>query len=221
VEEVSVLAAILHDRMGMLEASSCRVPKMLTPLQKQCMIKSSEKNFRLYEADPETFLWRIVTGDETRAITRTLRRNSSPCDRKISVHSRKGLDTNISWKDYANGVLRFGGNFNSGLRGTQGNGDASAAVLLTDHQGVSLHDNAPVHESGKANTAVGDCDSEELNRPPYNPDLAPRNNILLQKLTRDLRGRRFSSDNELQDSQWSEQQDKGLFLSAISFLLAK
>ena len=64
MSEPSVLT-ILHDHLGMSKVSSRWVPRMLTPLQKQCRVHFSEENLGLYEADPETFLSRLVTGDET------------------------------------------------------------------------------------------------------------------------------------------------------------
>ena len=41
----------------------------------------------------------------------------------------------------------------------------SAGVLL-------LHDNAPVHKSRVAQAAIRECKFEQLNHPPYSPDLA-------------------------------------------------
>ena len=41
-------------------------------------------------------------------------------------------------------------------------------------QGVLLlHDNAPVHKSRIAQAAIRECKFEQLNHPPYSPDLAP------------------------------------------------
>ena len=45
-------------------------------------------------------------------------------------------------------------------------GKLAAGVLL-------LHDNAPVHKSRVAQAAIRECKFEQLNHPPYSPDLAP------------------------------------------------
>ena len=45
-------------------------------------------------------------------------------------------------------------------------GKLAAGVLL-------LHDNAPVHKSRVAQVAARECKFEQLNHPPYTPDLAP------------------------------------------------
>ena len=56
-------------------------------------------------------------------------------------------------------------------------GKLAAGILL-------LHDNAPVHKSGVAQAAIRECKFEQLNHPPYSPDLAPSDQ---------LRGTRFAT----------------------------
>ena len=51
-------------------------------------------------------------------------------------------------------------------------GKLAAGVLL-------LHDNAPVHKSRVAQAAIHKCKFEQLNHPPYSPDLAPNDYYLL------------------------------------------
>jgi hypothetical protein len=36
-----------------------------------------------------------------------------------------------------------------------------------------LHDNVPVHMSAKSQAAIRQCGFQQLNHPPYSPDLAP------------------------------------------------
>ena len=45
-------------------------------------------------------------------------------------------------------------------------GKLAAGVLL-------LHDNAHVHKSRVAQAAIRECKFEQINHPPYSPDLAP------------------------------------------------
>ena len=42
-----------------------------------------------------------------------------------------------------------------------------------------LYDNAPVHKSRVAQTAIRECKFEQLNHPPYIPDLAPSDYYLV------------------------------------------
>jgi hypothetical protein len=49
--------------------------------------------------------------------------------------------------------------------------------------------------AGKA--AIQSCCSQELNHPPYGPDLAPCDYFLFSKLKSDLCGKKFTSDEEV------------------------
>ena len=69
-------------------------------------------------------------------------------------------------------------------------GKLAAGVLL-------LHDNAPVHKSRVAQAALRECKFEQLNHPPYSPDLAPSDYYLFRNLKSHLRGTRFRDDDEL------------------------
>ena len=52
-------------------------------------------------------------------------------------------------------------------------GNISAGVLL-------LHDNAPVHMSVKSQAAIQQCGFQQLNHPPYRPDLSPSDYFLYE-----------------------------------------
>ena len=54
-------------------------------------------------------------------------------------------------------------------------GKLAAGVLL-------LHDNAPVHKSRVAQAAIRECKFEQLNHPPYSPDLALSDYYLFRNL---------------------------------------
>jgi len=60
-----------------------------------------------------------------------------------------------------------------------------------------LHDNAPVHTSTVATSAVAECGYELLLHPPYSPDLAPSDLYLFPVLKEHLSGTHFSSDNDV------------------------
>ena len=59
-----------------------------------------------------------------------------------------------------------------------------------------LHDNAPVHTVAVAKAAVDECGFEEIEHPPYSPDLAPSDYYLFSKLKKDLRGKKFDDDDD-------------------------
>ena len=84
--------------------------------------------------------------------------------------------------------------------------ELSAGVLL-------LHDNAPVYMSAKSQAAIQQCGFQQLNNPPYSPDLAPSDYFLFQVMKKFLRGKRFSSDEEVMEvvTAWFEEQSKDFF----------
>ena len=54
------------------------------------------------------------------------------------------------------------------------------AILAADV--LLLHDNAPVHKSRVAQAAICECKFEQLNHPPYSPDLTPSDYYLFRNL---------------------------------------
>lgn len=63
-----------------------------------------------------------------------------------------------------------------------------------------LHDNAPVHTAFKARSSLNKNGFTEINHPAYSPDLAPCDYFLFKNLKKNLRGRRFSTDEEMKDA---------------------
>ena len=94
--------------------------------------------------------------------------------------------------------------------------ELSAGVLL-------LHDNAPVHMSAKSQAAIRQCGFQQLNHPPYSPDLAPSDYILFRVMKKFLRGKRFSNDEEVKEAvtTWFEEQSKDIFSRGIKSLQQK
>ena len=88
--------------------------------------------------------------------------------------------------------------------------ELSAGVLL-------LHDNAPVHMSVKSQAAIRQCGFQQLNHPPYSPDLAPSDYFLFRVMKKFLRDKRFSSDEEVKEAvtTWFEEQSKDFFFPGI------
>ena len=73
----------------------------------------------------------------------------------------KPAGTSITGEYYANVIKQLRVAIKEKRRGK-----LAAGVLL-------LHDNAPVHKSRAAQAAIPECKFEQLNHPPYSPDLAP------------------------------------------------
>ena len=86
-----------------------------------------------------------------------------------------------------------------------------------------LHDNAPSHTSRIAKAAVAENKFQELNHPPYSPDLAPSDFFLFRNMKKPLRGRRFQTDEEVKAAviEWFEGQEKPFFENGLKSLKSK
>jgi len=119
--------------------------------------------------------------------------------------------TTITGQTYANTITALREAIKEKRRGK-----LSAGVLL-------LHDNAPVHMSAKPQAAIRQCGFQQLNHPPYSPDLAPSDYFLFRVMKKLLRGKRFSSDEEVKEAvtTWFEEQSKYFFSRGIKSLQEK
>ena len=54
--------------------------------------------------------------------------------------------------------------------------------------------------SAKSQAAIQQCGFQQLYHPPYSPDLAPSDYFLFQVMKKFLRGKRFSSDEEVKEA---------------------
>ncbi|XP_063386186.1 histone-lysine N-methyltransferase SETMAR-like [Cydia fagiglandana] len=62
---------------------------------------------------------------------------------------------------------------------------------------LMLHDNAPVHTARTTQLVMKELGFGTIDHPPYSPDLAPCDYFLFRNLKKDLRGRKFSTDDEM------------------------
>ena len=205
---------ILHEHLNMSKVCARWVPRMLTPDMKATRVNTSTALLTRYNADPERFVSRLVTGDETwvhyydpssKFESMEWKHAGSPRTKKFKVvRSTKKLMATVFWD--AEGVIHI----DYLPRGTTMN-MAYYANLLVElresikqkrrgklRRGVLLQqDNAPVHTSQVAMQAVRDCGFELLPHPPYSPDLAPSDYYLFSELKKELRGQRYDDDDEL------------------------
>lgn len=104
---------ILAEELHMNEVSARWVPRMLTDNQKKIRYEMSLGNLEKFQADPETFLRRFVTVDEswihhfdpeTKQQSMTWKRPSSPTPKKFKVASSAGkVMASVFWD--AEGVI--------------------------------------------------------------------------------------------------------------------
>ena len=79
-----------------------------------------------------------------------------------------------------------------------------------------MHDNARPHTVAHTVETLQELKFEVLAHPPYNPDFAPSDYHLFGPLKEALRGRRFTSEQELKEAvhAWLAAQPKCFFLRA-------
>ena len=84
------------------------------------------------------------------------------------------------------------------------------------------HDNARPHTAAAATVeTVQQLDFKLLQHPPYSPDLASRDDHIFGPLKEALRGRRFTSNEEVEEvvHTWLQEQPKSFFSAGIQKLV--
>ena len=181
-----------------------------------------------------------MTGDETWVYHRDpeskmesmqWKHKTSPTPKKCMVEKSAGKDmatvfwnekellllesmpqkTTITGQTYANTIIAL----REAIKEKR-QGKLSAGMLL-------LHDNVPVHMSAKSQAVIWQCGFQQLNYPPYSPDLSPSDYFLFRIMKKFLRGKRFSSDEEVKEAvtTWFEEQSKDFFFQGEKVVATK
>lgn len=211
------IQTIIHEELQMRKVCTRWVPRLLTVEMRRTRMDCSTETMALIDEDPDRFSSRLVTGDESwihfydplsPREARAWKHRGSPTPKRPKAEKSAGkVMMSVFWdKDgvllldflprghtltgeyYANLMQRLREAIKSKRRGK-----LSRGVLL-------LHDNAPVHKSRVAASAIRQCGFEELNHPPYSPDLAPSDFYLFGILKKRFRGQRFDSDEEVKEA---------------------
>lgn len=231
---------IIHEHLHMSKVSARWVPKFLSPLQTDTRRKLSRENLDMIGEDADTFFQRLVTGDETwvyhkdpesKMESMQWKHQLSPTPKRFKVGKSAGkVMATVFWDEEGILLLEFmprkstitGETYANTLKALREaikekrRGKLTSNVLL-------LHDNAPVHMCEKAQTAIRDCGFQQLNHPPYSPDLAPSDYFLFRNLKKFLRGKFFSSDEQVKEavSDWFGDHEKEFYSKGIKSLQEK
>lgn len=228
---VGTIYTILHDHLNMSKVSARWVPRMLTAPQKQVRVECCKEFLELCGENPPSIFDRIVTGDETwvhhydpesKQESMQWHKKGAEPPKKFKVTPSAGkLMATVFWDSKGILMIEYTEKGHSITAASYANtlrnlkkaikekrrGKLTAGVLL-------LHDNAPVHTGRIAKAAVRDCGFEEINHPPYSPDLAPSDYFLFPNLKKDLRGKRFSDDEKLKaaiNAHFEDKEEKYFF----------
>ncbi|KAF7235648.1 hypothetical protein EYD10_17547, partial [Varanus komodoensis] len=237
---VGTIFTIFHDHLNLSKVCARWVPQMLMASQKQVRVKCCREFLELCGEDPSSIFDRIVTGDETwvhhydpeskqESMQWHKKGADSPKKFKVTPSAGKIMAT-VFWDSKGILLIKYtkkGETINAASYATtlrnlreaikeKRQGKLTTGVLL-------LHDNTPVHTAPVSKAAMRDCGFEEINHPPYSPDLAPSDYYLFPNLYKDLRGKRFSNDEELKAAINTHFLDKEeeYFLQGIEKLISR
>ena len=88
---------------------------------------------------------------------------------------------------------------------------------------ILLHDNARPHTANIFRAILQIFGWEMLQHPPYSPDLSPCDSHIFGELKKDIHGRRFHSDEEVQEwmKLWIHQRPASFYKTGIDRLVSR
>lgn len=229
--------SIIRDILKYNKVTARWVPRMLTDAQRNTRVQISKENLSIINSDPESFLKRFVTVDETwvhhfdpekKTQTKTWKRPSSPTAKKFKVSPSAGkMMATIFWD--ADGIILI----DYLHKGQTINGEYYAALINKLREEIKNkrrgklqagvifhHDNAPPHRAEVAVSAIKTAGFQLMQHPPYSPDLAPSDFYLFSCLKNHLRGTKFEDDDEVMCAveAFFQSKDQSFFLKGIEGL---
>lgn len=232
-----VVQNITTNVLAMKKLTARWVPRMLSADQKHVRQDICQRLLDTFRRDKENFIDRYVTMDETwvhhydpetKIQSKQWKHGGSPPPRKFrAVASANKIMASVFWD--AQGVLLVD-YLEKGATIT-GSYYAQLIAKLREaikekrrgklRKGVLFHqDNAPAHKSLIAMAAIRDAGFDIIDHPPYSPDLAPSDYRLFPKLKEDLRGKKFSTNDEVMCAvnEWFDTVEQNFFQDAIEML---
>ena len=230
---------ILHKHLQYRKICAQWVPKQLSEQQKHERVEAAEAHLARHSAEGDTFLHRIVTGDESwclhfdpegRRASMEWKHSSSPPAKKVKAAICGGRKVMLTFFfDYrgpllveflGQGMTINAARYCSTLDALKAKIKSKRPGLLT--QGVILlHDNARPHLARTTVATMAKFRWEILKHPPYSPDMSPCDFHVFGPLKKHLKGRRFASDEEVQEevADWIASRPREFWEQGISSLV--
>jgi len=202
------LQRIIHDHLG-LQKKFCKfVPHFLTEDQKRARVKTCTENLNMWRNDGRTLINKIISEDETYV---HYYEPKSRTESKIWVFEDES-PPHVVKKSKTIGKVLYAVFFNtSGLvEAVKLEGQKSVTALWyttkclprifrnASRRGLLLHhDNASSHTANLTSQYLAENKIKVVPHPPYSPDLAIADFWLFNGLKRNLRGKHFASEEEL------------------------
>ena len=223
---------IVHDVLQFHKVSARWVPRQLTAELKERCVDACQELLKRFETEGDSFLGRIVTGDETwvhyhkpetKKASKEWRHTFSPKPKKFCTQPSAGKVMLTLFWDEQEVILEH-----YMLRGNAVT-SATYADLLKNHlcpaikskqrgllsTGVLLqHDNARPHTAHSTVATIQDLSFEFLPHPLYPPDLTPSDFHIFGPLKEAMGGKSFRSNEEVQQGvhKWLHSHPKTFFL---------
>jgi histone-lysine N-methyltransferase SETMAR len=218
VEKVKIsygsVVNILHEDLGMTKLSARWVPRLLTVDNKRNRVVASQQCLELFQRNPNEFMRRYVTVDETwiHYYTPETKEQSkqwtSPGERAPkkakTVPSAGKVMATVFWDshgiihiDYLEKGKTITGAYYSALLDRFDSDLKEKRPHLVKKKILFHHDNALAHSSGIVAAKLHELRYELLPHPPYSPDLAPCDYFLFPNLKKSLAGKKFRSNGEV------------------------
>lgn len=231
------VGTILHKHLFMKKLCARWVPRLLSDEQKQHRIDDSEWNLAMFKRNPNEFIRRFVTMDETWIHHYTPESNkqsaewlepgqSRPKRPKTQTSAGKVM-ASVFWDahgiiliDYLEKGKTINSEYYSSLLTRLDDEIKKNRPHLARKKVLYHQDNAPAHKSAITMAKLNDLRYELLHQPPYSPDLAPSDYYLFPNLKRWLQGKRFTSNDEViaETNAYFEGLDKEYYLKGVQML---
>ena len=236
----TLLYEIVRNHLDYRKLCSRWVPKMLTEEHKEKRVASALTFLTRYHEEGDEMLNHIVTGDETWVshVTPESKQQSSQWKHiasprvkkfKQTISTRKMMCT-VFWDRQGVLLVEFM------VRGTTINSAAYCETLKKLRREIQnkrrgmlsrgvllLHDNALPHTAALTQNLITSFGWEQIDHPPYSPDLAPSDFHLFLHLKKFLAGQRFENDDDLKDAvkKWLTSQAAAFYEEGVQKLVPR
>ena len=205
------VTSILHDCLGLSKVSCRWIPHILTPDQKRGRVSWCQSMLRRFDGGESRAVWDIVSGDETWVYTfdpeskqqsfqwtpvgspppLKATRSRSVTKQMIAVFiARSGFICCVPLKEQRTVTAAW----YTRVCLPRLLDAVSEKRPKTKHRGLLLHqDNAPAHKAHLTQDFLTQQRLQQLQHPPYSPDLAPCDFFVFPRVKKTLRGIRFDS----------------------------
>ncbi|PNF20350.1 Mariner Mos1 transposase [Cryptotermes secundus] len=212
---------IFSNVLGMKRVAAKFVPKLLNFEQKQRRMEVAQESLKEVNDDAE-LLKRVITGDETWVYGYDVetKAQSSQWKHPGSPRPKKARQVRSNVKVMLTVFFNFNGIVHHEFlpQGQTVNKEYYLKVqrrlreairkkrpdLWKNNSWLLHHDNAPAHTSLLVREFLAKNNTVTMPQPPYSPDMAPCDFFLFPKIKRTLKGRRFTSIDDIKSASLKE-----------------